>query len=77
VFHVLAEGSTNSKYDWIFKVRDRYESYFNTADLQPVKFIRHINEGKYKKYEEVTFNHQTNTAITVESVTLFFGRFTF
>src|SRR4051812_23267365 len=35
VFHVVGEGSTNSKYDWIFKVRDRYESYFNTADLQP------------------------------------------
>ncbi len=68
VFHVIGEGSTNSKYDWIFKVRDRYESYFNTADLQPVKFVRHINEGKYKKDEDVTFNHQTNTAITKNGV---------
>src|SRR5690242_9271985 len=33
VFHVVGEGSTNPKYDWIFKVRDRYESYFNTTDL--------------------------------------------
>src|SRR5262245_48180174 len=40
VFHVVGEGSTNPRYDWIFKVRDRYESYFNSADLQPVKFIR-------------------------------------
>ena len=64
VFHVVGEGSTNSKYDWIFKVRDRYESYFNTTDLQSVKFIRNISEGKYKKYEEVSFNQQTNTAIT-------------
>src|SRR3954454_22158249 len=38
VFHVVGEGSTNPKYDWIFKVRDRYESYFNSTDLQPVKF---------------------------------------
>src|SRR5215813_6438946 len=60
VFHVVGEGSTNPKYDWIFKVRDRYESYFNTSDLQPVKFVRNINEGKYKKHEEVTFNQQTN-----------------
>jgi hypothetical protein len=64
VFHVVGEGSTNPHYDWIFKVRDRYESYFSTTDLQPVKFIRNINEGKYKKHEEVTFNHETNTAIT-------------
>ena len=40
VFHVVGEGSTNPKYDWIFKVRDRYESYFNSTDLQPVRFIR-------------------------------------
>jgi hypothetical protein len=64
VFHVVGEGSTNPKYDWIFKVRDRYESYFNANDLHPVKFIRNVNEGKYKKHEEVTFNKQANTAVT-------------
>jgi hypothetical protein len=68
VFHVVGEGSTNPKYDWIFKVRDRYESYFKTSDLQPLKFIRNINEGKYKKHEEVTFNPETNTATTKKGV---------
>ncbi len=68
VYHVVGEGSTNPKYDWIFKVRDRYESYFNTTDLQPLKFIRQINEGKYKKHEEITFNQQTNTAITNKGI---------
>jgi len=68
VFHVVGEGSTNPNYDWIFKVRDRYESYFSTTDLKPVKFVRNINEGKYKKREEITFNHQTNTAVTNNGV---------
>jgi ribosomal protein L31E len=68
VFHVVGEGATNSKYDWIFKVRDRYESYFNTNDLQSVKFIRNINEGSFKMHEEVSFNQQTNTAITSSGV---------
>jgi ribosomal protein L31E len=68
VFHVVGEGATNSKYDWIFKVRDRYESYFNTNDLQSVKFIRNINEGSFKMHEEVAFNQQTNTAITSKGV---------
>jgi hypothetical protein len=68
VYHVIGEGVTNSKYDWIFKVRDRYESYFNTSDLQPLKFCRRVSEGKYNKYEEVTFNQQTNTAITTKGV---------
>lgn len=68
VFHVVGEGTTNSKYDWIFKVRDRYESYFSSANLQPIKFIRHVNEGKYKKHEEVVFNPETNTAVTNKGV---------
>lgn len=68
VFHVVGEGATNSKYDWIFKVRDRYESYFNTNDLQSVKFIRNINEGSFKMHEEVAFNQQTNTAVTSTGV---------
>ena len=28
IYHFVGEGATNSRYDWIFKVRDRYESYF-------------------------------------------------
>ena len=39
VYHVVGIGNSNSSYDWIFKVRDRYESYFDTTYLQPLKFI--------------------------------------
>ena len=68
VYHVIGTGSSNPSYDWIFKVRDRYESYIDTASLQPVKFVRDINEGGFKKYENVTFNHQANTAVTTNGV---------
>ncbi len=68
VYHAVGEGSTNPKYDWIFKVRDRYETYLSVSNLQPVKFIRNVNEGKYSKHEEVAFNRQTNTAITNNGV---------
>ena len=68
VYHVVGDGKSNSNYDWIFKVRDRYETYFDTANLQPLKFVRNINEGGYKKYQNVNFNPETNTAITNEGV---------
>ncbi len=64
VYHVVGTGTSNESYDWIFKVRDKYESYFDTATLQPYKFIRKVDEGGYKKYENVTFNQQTNTAVS-------------
>ena len=68
VYHVIGEGKTNPSYDWIYKVRDKYETFFDTATLQPYKFIRNINEGGYKKYETITFNHTANTAVTNSGV---------
>jgi hypothetical protein len=68
VYHITGEGKTYSFYDNFFKVRDKYESYIDTATLQPYRFIRNVNEGTYKKYENVTFNKSTNTAVTNSGV---------
>jgi hypothetical protein len=64
VYHAVGEGGSNSKYDWIYKVRDKYETYIDTATMQPYKFIRNVQEGKTKKYESITFNHSAHTVIT-------------
>src|SRR5690606_6837360 len=68
VYHVAAVGKSNSAYDWIFKVRDNYASYIDTATMQPLKFIRKIREGSYKRNEDIVFNKQTNTAVTNKGV---------
>src|SRR3990170_5417664 len=68
VYHIVGEGKTFSFYDNFFKVRDKYETYIDTATLQPYKFIRNVYEGGYKKYENVTFNKVTNTAVTNDGV---------
>ena len=68
VYHVVGDGATNPSYDWIYKVRDRYETYIDTTTLQPLKFIRNVNEGGYKKYENITFNRSANTAVTTNGV---------
>jgi Protein of unknown function (DUF3108) len=68
VYHVAGVGKTNPSYDWIYKVRDKYESYIDTTTLQPLKFIRNVDEGGYKKYENITFNRNVNTAVTTAGV---------
>ena len=68
VYHVVGIGSSNPSYDWIFKVRDRYETFIDTNTMQPLKFIRDIDEGGFKKYENVTFNKTTNNAVTTNGV---------
>jgi len=68
VYHHVGEGKTYSFFDNFFKVRDRYESYVDTANLLPYKFIRNIEEDSYKKYNNVTFNQQANTAVSTNGV---------
>lgn len=68
VYHLVGTGSTYSFFDGFFKVRDRYESYVDTTDLLPYKFVRNIDEGGYKKYNNVTFNHDANTAVSTTGV---------
>lgn len=68
VYHVVGDGKTYPFYDNVFKVRDRYETFIDTATLQPLRFIRNVYEGGYKKYQNVTFNKVTNTAITNDGV---------
>jgi len=64
VYHVTGLGGSNTKYDWIYKVRDRYESYIDTQTMQPLKFMRDVQEGSTKKNETVSFNQSNNTAVT-------------
>jgi hypothetical protein len=68
VYHIVGDGKTNPSYDWIYKVRDKYETFLDTTTLQPVKFLRNVDEGGYKKYENITFNRPANTAVTTEGV---------
>jgi hypothetical protein len=68
VYHVTGAGKNYSFLDNFFKVRDKYESYIDTATLQPLKFIRNVSEGSYRKYENVSFNKTAHTAITNSGV---------
>ncbi|PUZ22090.1 Protein of unknown function [Chitinophaga costaii] len=66
VYHITAFGKTYRSYDWIFKVRDTYESFIDTATLQPYKFLRNVNEGGYKINHDVSFDHEANTATSTK-----------
>jgi hypothetical protein len=68
VYHTVGIGKTYSFFDNFFKVRDRYESYYDTATLLPYKFTRTVEEGNYKNYNNVTFNQDTKTAVSTNGV---------
>lgn len=68
VFHVVGMGGSNPRYDWIYKVRDKYESYIDTSTMQPLKFVREVHEGSNKEYERINFNRHENMAVTDSGV---------
>jgi hypothetical protein len=71
VWHSKLLAKTTGMADAIFKVLDIYESFINPATELPVKSIRNIHEGRYRKYNEVLFDHKTraDSAILTSDLT--------
>ncbi len=46
-FHCKFYGTTGKWYDWMFKVREDFQSWFTTDGIVPLKFTRNTLEGKY------------------------------
>jgi hypothetical protein len=53
-------------FDLFFEVRDRYETYLDTATIVPWKFEQHISEGKFKRDYVALFDHRLGIARTDE-----------
>ena len=66
VYHIVGVGNSNPSYDWIFKVRDKYETYIDTTTLKPYRFVRHVEEGGYRKDELVNFYHEDLKAVSTK-----------
>ncbi|MCC7302852.1 MAG: DUF3108 domain-containing protein [Bacteroidia bacterium] len=64
-YHFVGRGRTYDKYDFIYKVRDYYDSYADTATLKPYRYRRDINEGGRVMYEDARFSHKKNKVYTM------------
>ncbi len=63
-YHVLFRVNTVPSFDWIFKVRDRYETFIDTEGLFPWRFEQHIREGNYSKDFSAFFDQRRGKAKT-------------
>ena len=58
VYHATLTGKTVGVFNSLYKVKDTYESFISPKTLLPVKAIRDIREGNYKRYNEITFDRE-------------------
>ena len=59
VLHSYFLAKTTGLADVLYKVKDIYQSYINPSTELPVKAIRDVSEGRYKRYNVVTYDHNT------------------
>lgn len=63
VYHVAATGKTTGFARWFFKVDDYFDSYFEKDIVRPIRFVRNISEGNYKRHVEIDFDHINQSGI--------------
>ena len=61
-YYFSAVGRTYRSYDPLFKVRDTYECYVDKNTMLPTVAIRQVEEGKYRLYDQVTFDRKRKVA---------------
>jgi len=64
VYHFNSFGTSVPSYDWLFKVRDYFQSYARTDNLAPLFFDRNTFEGGYSVHNKFTFNYTDSLIYT-------------
>jgi hypothetical protein len=62
-YHINANGRTSSGFDWMFKVRDNYQTYIDSQSIIPLKFTKTQLEGGYKDKDLAFFMHQQQKVV--------------
>lgn len=68
-YEVYVTGKTYPSYNSFFEVNDRFYSRMDKQTLLPSDFLRDIQEGKYIKYDSISFDQNNYNATTYHGKT--------
>ena len=63
-YEVFVTGKTYPSYNSFFEVDDRFYTKMDKETLLPTNFLRDIKEGKYMRYDSISFDQTTHMAQT-------------
>src|ERR1022692_1920724 len=61
-YETRVEASSTDAFDWVFKVRDRYETFMDVDGIFPWRFEQHVREGSYSHDYTAFFDPEDQTA---------------
>jgi hypothetical protein len=56
-YEIVVTGNTYPSYDYFFRVRDYFYSKIDKKTLLPKNFVRIVEEGDYRKFDSLVFDH--------------------
>lgn len=63
-YEIKVTGQTYSSYDYFFRVRDYFYSKIDKNTLLPANFVRIVEEGDYRKFDSLVFDHNKQKAVS-------------
>jgi hypothetical protein len=70
VLHLVATARTHPAFEWIFKVRDRIESFFDAQGLFSWRYEKHLREGSYSNDSVLLYDQPGRKVIKDEGRTV-------
>ncbi len=63
IYYFSSIGITKAKYDWIYKIRDTFQSKVRVEDFRPLYYLRNTEEGDNSVYNEIFFQEDDNLIV--------------
>lgn len=57
-YRIVAKGKTKKSFDWMYTVRDHFESYVDSVGMAPLKYFKTVREDNYRDKDLVYYNHK-------------------
>ncbi len=62
--HIVGTANTTGLFNLFFRVENRYDSYIDEQSMSPYRFTRNIREGRYRRNDDVSFDHEQKLAFS-------------
>jgi hypothetical protein len=56
-YNIKASGRTNKSFDWMYTVRDHFETNLDSQSMAPLKYFKSVREDNYKDVDMVYYYH--------------------
>ncbi|MCZ6676947.1 MAG: DUF3108 domain-containing protein [Candidatus Poribacteria bacterium] len=67
VYHLTSERQTGNMFGKLYHFRDWIESYVTTDQLYPLRYVKDLEDRKYRSHIEVDFDHDKGIAQYVKN----------